>query len=338
MSEIFLSICIPSYNRPEELRRLLDSIDATNSEEIEIVIREDVAPKREEVRHTVEEFEKSTKYIVNYIENEKNYGYDKNIRQVAKSASGKWVMFMGDDDVFIPKSLDKYISFLKEQSDLGYVLRRYETLNSQGKIESFRYSDHNVFVEPGESAVVEWFRRSVFISGFCFKRALFTDYDCADYDGTLLFQIYIQSCVCLNNKSAYCDIPITRAIEGGIPYFGKSESEKDLYESGANTYNNSINFLKQTGKLAQSFDEKNNTNVYPAIMKSYSKYSYGYLIEHRDDGIKLFNQYAKEIRKIGLGNSIYFYVYYVALLVLGRQNCQSVIRLMKRIMGHTPKL
>ena len=49
MTVPFLSICIPSYNRPQQLGELLASVDC-NPTDIEIVICEDLAPKRLEVR------------------------------------------------------------------------------------------------------------------------------------------------------------------------------------------------------------------------------------------------------------------------------------------------
>ena len=153
-----------------------------------------------------------------------------------------------------------------------------------------------------------------------------------------MFQVYILSTICKDVPSAYCDIPITKWIVGGTPDFGKSESEKDLYEPGANTYQNSVNFLSQIGKLADGIDRKLGTNIKPGVMKSYSKYSFGYLYEHRDDGIKVYRNYAKEIKKLGLGDSIYFYIYYYALLILGVRSCQKAIRLIKKAMGKTPKL
>ena len=74
MEEKLFSICIPSYNRPVEIRRLLDSIDTIHVNEIEIVICEDKAPKREEVRKQVFDFKSKTQYEVNYIENQVNCG------------------------------------------------------------------------------------------------------------------------------------------------------------------------------------------------------------------------------------------------------------------------
>ena len=83
---MYLSICIPSYNRPLELRRLLDSVDSVQyADEIEIVIQEDHAQAQ-------------AGFQVVYRENETNCGYDKNLRTVAEAARGSmsfiWEMMM----------------------------------------------------------------------------------------------------------------------------------------------------------------------------------------------------------------------------------------------------
>lgn len=337
-NSVILSICIPSYNRPDELYRLLRSIDVSNERKIEIVIREDMAPKRTEVREKVHEYQERSNYAVRYVENEENYGYDKNIRNAADIAQGKWVMFMGDDDIFIKGSLDKYLEFLESHSDLGYVLRRYRKKYHDGRKEEYRYSRRDEFFAPGEDSIVELFRRSLFISGVTFRKECFSHYSCRALDGTLLFQLYIQACVCQRFPSAYCDIPITESIEGGIPYFGKSNAEKGLYQSGKNTFQNSINFLKQVKVVTEYFDSQHQAGITDKVLKSYSKYSYGYLLEHRDDGRKVFRIYAREIKRIGLGASPYFYIYYYALYILGRKNCQNIIIWIKKIYGKTPRL
>lgn len=335
--DYFISICIPSYNRPDELLRLLESVDSKRGSEIEIVICEDKSPKRNEIRNAVETFSGESQYSVHYYENESNFGYDKNLRGCASKALGKWVIFMGDDDVFVEGSLDKYIDFLKTNEELGYVLRRYQAEYSDGRIEEFRYDYEDVFLEPSVDTYVEFFRRSLFISGFTFRKECFNDYECADYDGSLLFQLYIEAVICNKFRSAYCDIPISKSIEGGIPYFGSSENEKN-YESGSNTLGNSIEFMKQVMKVAGSIDQKLGISGTDSIMKSYSKYSYGFLHEHRDDGIKVFNAYAKELKKLGFASSKLFYVYYLGLLVFGKKGFRTIIIYIKKVLGKTPRL
>jgi len=89
-----LSICIPSYNRPQQLSVLLRSVDC-DAAVVEIVICEDCSPKQEEVRAVVREFVKESPYCVSYHENELNYGYDANLRKLIDFAKGQFVLFMG---------------------------------------------------------------------------------------------------------------------------------------------------------------------------------------------------------------------------------------------------
>lgn len=338
---MYLSICIPSYNRPEELKRLLESIDSTKyADEIEIIIQEDKAPKRQEVHDTVENYISNynkNNYKIRYYENAENCGYDKNLRTLPKRATGEYIMYMGDDDMFIPESLDQYIDLLKDHHP-KYILRRYRTIHKDGSVEEFRYAKSDIFFEPGEDAYVELFRRSLFISGFTFRRESFNDYDCSIFDGTLLFQLYIQATICLKEKSAYFDIPITQQIDGGIPYFGKSESEKGLYTSGSNTVEGSLNFMKQVIYMSNKLDEMLGVSCSKRIMKSYSRYSYGFLLEHRDDGVKEYIRYANGLRKLGFAVSPLFYVYYYLLLIFGKERTRKIIQSMKKTIGSTPRL
>ena len=101
-NNFLISICIPSYNRPKELDRLLNSIDNANKSLIQIVICEDKAPKRKDVRVVVENFKTETSYSVKYVENVENLGHRANFRECIKKAEGEFIVFMGDDETFSP--------------------------------------------------------------------------------------------------------------------------------------------------------------------------------------------------------------------------------------------
>jgi glycosyltransferase involved in cell wall biosynthesis len=150
---LYLSICIPSYNRPEDLRRLLESIDSTKyANEIEIIIQEDKAPKRLEVRETVEDFKNNHNpngYAIHYHENEENCGYDKNLRTLPKRATGEYVMYMGDD-MYVPGSLDEYIDLLKKETP-GYILRRYRTIHKDGSVEDTAMQKNISLLTPAKT-------------------------------------------------------------------------------------------------------------------------------------------------------------------------------------------
>lgn len=339
-NELYLiSICIPSYNRPSELKRLLESIDSRHIALIQIVICEDNAPARAEVTKVVGQYITNSKYKVKYIENEINLGYDKNLKALINHSDGEYVMFMGDDDMFIPSALDQYIEFLLNNKDCGYVLRSYRNVYKDGTIEYFRYFENSRRFDAGLETYINLFDKSVFISGFCIKKEYTLSFLTDKLDGSLLFQLYLLAEICLRYPSAYCDIPLTQAKVGDSkPMFGSCETEKDLYTPGSITIENSINFLKKHFEVIKYIDEVNSINSLPIVKKQLSKFSYPSLSLHRDKGIVEYRKYVKELRKINYDSSIYFEFYNLGLILLGKRRCDMIIRQIKKIIGKRPTL
>ncbi len=338
MQNKLISISIPSYNRPKELYRLLKSIDSKQKEKFEIIICEDKSPKRDEINNIIKQFISETDFEVKYYENKTNLGYDKNLKELISKASGDFILFMGDDDTFIPNSFDKLIMFLENNNKLGYILKSHQFVFKDGKVEKFRYFNKNQFFSKGENTYIELFRKSVFISGFTINRNYIQDLLIDDFDGALLFQLYLLAEVTLKYECAYFDTPLTEAREEGIPFFGNSESEKKLYTPGVITIENSINFLKGYFKITNFIDNKYNLNSTNKIKTDMSKYFYPSLAIQREKGLKEFFRYVKELNKIGFNCTVYYYIYLFALIVFGKKLCDSAIVMLKKILGKTPKL
>lgn len=144
--------------------------------------------------------------------------------------------------------------------------------------------------------------------------------------------------MCRKYPSAYCHTLLTQSIEGGIPYFGSSEAEKGVYTPGTITLDNSINFMRWYTVIIDYIAEKyhNDTNI--RVKHNMSKYSYGFIKDQRNKGIKVFTQYCKELKKLGFASSPYFYIYYIGLVVLGAKGCNKIITIIKRIVGYRPQL
>ena len=339
MTSFFISICIPSYNRPKELERLLNSIDCRDDRGIQIVICEDQSPKREQIRSVAENFAQQSKFKVKYVENNENYGYDKNIRECLLKADGEYIIFMGDDDMFIPDELDKFIEFLFKNRHLGYILRSYRNINMDGKEENFIYYPELKFFKPGENTYIELYRKSVFISGFTFKRDYALPTVTSEFDGTLLYQLYILAEICLMYPAAYYNIPFTQSIdEGGEFYFGSSNAEKAFRTPGKLSIKGEIKFIGSFIEISRYIDKKYLLNSTTGILRDMSKYSYPIMASLRPQGLTIFIQYVRELKKLGLACTIYFYLYFIGLVVLGEKNCKGIIRSIKKIMGKTPRL
>src|SRR3990167_10535872 len=91
MNNKILSICIPTYNRPEELRRLLESVMPQMDERVEFVIGDDgdelVTGK------ILADFPGAD---IIYFKNQKRLGFDANLIAVTARATGEYVWWCGD--------------------------------------------------------------------------------------------------------------------------------------------------------------------------------------------------------------------------------------------------
>ena len=339
MKAPFLSICIPSYNRTTELGNLLASIDCDPAD-IDVVICEDLAPKRLDVRAMVNAYAEASAYYINYQENSINLGYDGNLRRLVECARGEYIMFMGDDDLFVPGALTQFIKFLKHNRDKPYVLRAYLTQHLEGRTEYFRYLPKTTLLIHGEATVAWLFKRSVTICGFTISRAEALKYSTIDLDGTLLYQVYLMAQVCLRQDAIYCEIPFVHAVQTfreDKTMFGSSQAEKSRFTPGSITHNNSINFAKAYFEVTTYLDKQHGTNLTKLVRTDLSKYSYPFLSIQRKNGIPSFLQYAKRLEiETGLGCTAYYFIYKWALVLFGEQACDRFIGYIKRAVGHTP--
>lgn len=332
----FISICIPSYNRPTTIVRLLKSVDVSNPQEVEVVICEDKSPKREEVREAVSAFKKTASFSVKYIENPENFGFDKNWRELSLQASGKYLLYMGDDDSFIPGQLDVFIQWLKDHPEPCYILRSYIRRYGENgdKVEFFRYYDNDKFYEAGVEGYKAFFMKSISMSGYTIKRSCSLEFLDENINDTLLYQLYLLGAVCLHYSSAYCNTPCAMLISDQKQLFGNSKVEKGMYTPGEGVSTN-LNFFKSYFKIAEYLDAKYNIKVADSIKKEYSKYSFYAMSGKRKFGLKVFNEHVKQLRSIGLDSSAYFNIYYCGLVLFGVKPCIWLIRTIKRIKGRS---
>jgi abequosyltransferase len=336
-----LSICIPAYSRPRQLAELLQSIDVSG-EDVEVVICEDHSPGRELIRKVANEWGDLSALRIAYHENATNLGFDGNIRELVNKASGRFILFMGDDDLFIPGALEEYLKFLKKYHNFNYVLRSYISIHADGAIEKFHYLPKTKILSAGEETAAWIFKRSVNISGFTISRLEALRYATSDLDGTLLYQVYLACCACINGDSVYCDIPVSNAIQSfrqDQPMFGNAISERSRYTPGSVTIDNSINFSKSYLEVAKYLDQKFNVDITNKLVIDLSKYSYPFLSIQRKRGIRVFMDYADQLESnLNLGCTPYFFIYKWALIFLGEKVSDRIILLLKNMLRHTPNL
>ena len=93
MSPVFISICIPAYKRPENIKRLMASIARQTFKNYEVVITDD-SPD-DSVKEIVPSF---ANLPLRYYKNETPLGTPENWNKAISYAKGNWIKLMHDDD------------------------------------------------------------------------------------------------------------------------------------------------------------------------------------------------------------------------------------------------
>lgn len=127
MSELKLSICIPTYNRREyigdAIKSIIDQVDDSISSKIEICISDNAST--DGTFALIEGIQKNTPVRIVYACNERNMGADVNYLRVVEIASGDYCWFFGSDDIMLPGSLCKILQEIKNGDDI-YLCNRID--------------------------------------------------------------------------------------------------------------------------------------------------------------------------------------------------------------------
>jgi abequosyltransferase len=116
-----LTIAIPTFNRCEFLRQLLNSLgeQTRGDDRVEILVSDNASP--DETSAVVEEARRNGMRL-NYIRNEKNIGADANFLQCYERAASKYIWIFSDDDLLRPGAVSLILTYLdQDEYDLVYV-------------------------------------------------------------------------------------------------------------------------------------------------------------------------------------------------------------------------
>src|SRR2546423_15037027 len=117
MSKPFISICIPTYKRPELLKKLLDSINIQTFKNYEIIIN-DNSPD-----DSVEKLVRSYQDILSlsYKKNQPSVSAVENCIKIIQRANAEWVKIMHDDDWFASEDALQVFADAAEGSAKGFI-------------------------------------------------------------------------------------------------------------------------------------------------------------------------------------------------------------------------
>lgn len=129
-----VSVVLPTYDRPDLLRRAVTTVLEQTYPTIELVVVDDCSP--EPVRPHLEEIETTTP--IRCIRHETNHGANVARATGIEHASGTYVAFLDDDDRWHPSKLTKQMDRMRSDEAVGLVYTGQAYLDASGRIVNTR--------------------------------------------------------------------------------------------------------------------------------------------------------------------------------------------------------
>lgn len=115
-----VSVVVPTYDRPDRLRRALESVAAQTYPAVELVVVDDCSPTP--LEPVVERVDLRGLHRVAYLRNEENRGGSATRNRGIRAATGEYVAFLDDDDEWKPTKLTRQVeTFAASDDGVGLV-------------------------------------------------------------------------------------------------------------------------------------------------------------------------------------------------------------------------
>ena len=125
-----VSICIPTYKRPELLKLAVESCLAQTFTDFEIIIGDDSPDSHsEETIHTLR-----APQPIRYFRNSPRAGQARNVNQLFVAAQGEFLVLLHDDDVLLPNALENMIKPLQQNPDVVAAFGKQLVINNDGDV------------------------------------------------------------------------------------------------------------------------------------------------------------------------------------------------------------
>jgi|GEM_PF-2722618 len=98
-----LTVAIPTYNRSETLRKILNDLVLEKNASFEVLVSDDQS--QDDTEQVVKKFQETLPHLV-YHKNNINLGYSGNVNKLYELANTEYVWFLCDDDTVLPGAIE----------------------------------------------------------------------------------------------------------------------------------------------------------------------------------------------------------------------------------------
>lgn len=151
-NQVFFSICIPTFNSVDYLKRLLDSIFMQSFSDFEVIINDD------STSHDVMNFcEGIEDFRLNYFKHKSNYSATENWNDSLSKATGRYKILVHHDDFFFDEHVLKNIAAIHlEKGEKDAFFLGFINENKTNKFFYDQFSFQNILKYPEKLLFVNY--------------------------------------------------------------------------------------------------------------------------------------------------------------------------------------
>jgi glycosyltransferase involved in cell wall biosynthesis len=136
-----ISVCIPTYKRPELLSQALESCLIQGYKFLEVVVGDDSPDARSE--QVVEQFQTQAPFAISYKRNIPSLGQNANVDSLFRRASGDRLVLLHDDDLLMPDAIETLAEPWEIFPDLALAFGKQEIISELGSLNMRATLKHN---------------------------------------------------------------------------------------------------------------------------------------------------------------------------------------------------
>lgn len=122
-----VSVVLPTHNRPGYLKEAIESVLAQTYQDWELLVIDDGST--DETKETVQRYVQQDRRIRYIPQSQQGVSVARNTG--IRSAAGRYLAFLDDDDLFLPKKLECQVAFLEAHPDTGMVYAYIDLVDAQ---------------------------------------------------------------------------------------------------------------------------------------------------------------------------------------------------------------
>ena len=140
-----VSVCIPSYNNPDGLKKTLQNITAEQSyKNLEIIISDDASPDPT-VWEVIQSFSINDRRIRTFRQ-KTNLGPEPNYQFVFEKANGEYFMFAQNDDQWSDQFIEKLVDTLEKSPNAPAAISNVRYINTDSQVLSPIHTLENISI------------------------------------------------------------------------------------------------------------------------------------------------------------------------------------------------